>query len=135
MKLNLKNLVITAKQVEFEVPFCKGMKVKLAYVNKPLLNKLREDSLIQKFDLETAAPYKELDADKYVRNYAKEVIVGWTGFTYGHLSTLMLIDETGINKEDVIEFDTDTAVFLLQNSPTFDTWVVSMAKQLDNFRN
>ena len=76
-KLTLANLVLNAQAAEFEFPLCKGMTVELAYVNSTVLNNIREQSLVQKFDPETGAPFKELDGEKYIINYAKAVIKGW----------------------------------------------------------
>ena len=134
MKLNLKNLVVTATTAHFDFPVCNGMSVEIAYANKTLLNNIHESALVQKFDTETGAPYKDLDTDAYVKNYVSEVIKGWTGFTYAHLASLVLIDESDVDPTQEIDFDVDTAVFLMTNSPVFDQWVVSMAKRLDNFR-
>lgn len=132
--LKLSNLVLNAKQSEFEFPLCKGMTVELAYVNASVLNKVREKSLIQKFDQETGSPFKELDGEKYVLNYAQAVIKGWKGFTYAHLAELVLVDETGLDLTAEIPFDLDSAVFLMNNCVAFDTWVVTSAKKLANFR-
>lgn len=134
MKIDLKNLVISATTTVAEFPLCKGMEVEIAYANKKLLANMHANALVQKFDSETAAPYNELDTEKYIYNYVKEVVKGWKGFTYGHLATLVLIEEEGLNMDEEIEFDIDTAVFLMSNSPAFDQWVVNTAKRLENFR-
>ena len=132
--LSLANLVLTAQEAEFEFPLCKGMVVTVAYANSTLLNTIREKSLVQKFDPETGTPFQELDGEKYVLNYAKAVIKGWKGFTYAHLASMVLIDETGVDLEKEIPFDLDSAAFLMNNATTFDTWVVTSAKKLSNFR-
>jgi hypothetical protein len=134
MKLNLKTIVVTATEAEFEFPLCPGMKVTIAYTNKTLLNNIRSKSMIQKFDKETGAPYQDLDTDKYLANYIQAVVKGWSGLTYAHLSELVLIDETDLDKEQEIDFDLDAAMFLMNEASAFDTWVVTTAKQLENFR-
>ena len=136
MKLNLKTLVVDAKTATCKFPFevCKGMEVELAYADRKQLDNIREVSLVQKFDPETGAPFKELDTDVYIKNFAEALIKGWTGFTYAHLASLVLIEESGIDPEEEIEFDIDTAVFLLEHSQVFDRWVVATSKRLDNFR-
>lgn len=134
-KLNLKTLVVNAKEAEFDFPLCPGMKVTIAYANKVLLNNIREKSLVKKFDPETGAPFNELDTDKYMTNYVAAVVKGWKGFTVEHLASLVLIEEGSLDKTQEIDFDLETAKFLMTESSAFDTWVVASAKQLANFRN
>jgi hypothetical protein len=133
-KLSLANLVIDAKNTKLDVPLCPGMQVTLAYANKTLLNNIRNACLVQKFDPDSGATFKELDAVKYTEMYVKDVLKGWTGFTYGHLASLVLIDESAVDLTEEIPFDVETAIFLMKNASAFDLWVVTAAKQLANFR-
>lgn len=133
-KLTLSNLVLNAQTVEMDFPMCKGMTVQLTYVNNTVMNSIREKSLVQKFDTETGNPFKELDGEKYVRNYTQAVLKGWKGFTFAHLASLVLIDETSVDLEAEVPFDLDNAIFLMNNCVAFDTWVVTSAKKLANFR-
>jgi hypothetical protein len=134
MKLNLKDLVVNATEAQFEFPLCPGMKVTIAYTNKVLLNNIRTSAMIQKFDKETGQPYQDLDTEKYLDNYIKAVVKGWSGFTVEHLNDMVLIDKTDLDMDKEIDFDHDTAVFLMNEASAFDTWVVTTAKQLENFR-
>lgn len=134
MKLNLKTLVVTATEADFKFNICEGMTVTIAYANKALLSSLREGSMVQKFDPETSAPYRELDMKKYLSLYTRAVVKNWKGFTGAHLASLVLINEDDIDLDAEIDFDPETVDFLMEQSPVFDAWVVATAKQLSNFR-
>ena len=133
-KLNLKNILITATKAELDFHLCPGMKVEIAYASKTVLENLREKSQVQKFDTETGTPFKSIDNDLYVKNYAETIVLGWKGFTGAHLASLVLVDETELDLEAEIDFDQETAVFLMANCPAFDRWVVNSANALENFR-
>ena len=134
MKLNLKTIVVNATQAEFDFHACPGMSVTIAYANKALLNSLKEQSMIQKFDTETGTPYKDLDVNVYLAKYIGAVVKGWKGFTGAHLASLVLINEDDIDLGAEIDFDAETAEFLMKESSVFDAWVVATAKTLANFR-
>lgn len=135
-KLDLSRLAINTKKVEFDFPGLEGFKVSLNYLSRNALEKLRDDSMVQKVDSETGFPYKDLDRDLYIKNYVSRAVAGWKGFTYNHLAHLMLIDESQVeDMDEEIEFDTDTAITLVTNSERFDTWVTTTLRKLDNFRS
>lgn len=134
-KLNLATLAVNTRNVQFEMPGCNGFKVNLTYQSRRTYEKLRDSSMVQKFD-DQGYPYKDLDKDLYIKNYAKSIFKDWSNLTYGTLASLVLIDEDQVEDMDaLIEFDVDTAVFLLENSERFDSWVTKTVSKLDNFRN
>lgn len=133
--MNLAQLALKTKEVEFEFPLDPKFKVKITHLSKPEEMRLREDSLVTKFDDETNLPYQVADPEKYLKNFATRTITGWSGLTYSSLSKLMLIDETQVeDMEAEVEYNEDNAVTLLKYSKHFDTWVSSVVARLDNFR-
>lgn len=135
-KLNLSQLALSNKRVEFDFPGMEGFKVSLAYQSRNALEKLRDDSTVQKVDAESGLPYQDLDRDLYVKNYVARTVLGWKGFKMEYLAKLILIDETQIeDMNEEIEFEQENAVYLVTNSERFDTWITSTLRKLDNFRS
>jgi hypothetical protein len=133
--MNLAQLALKTKEVEFDFPLIPNFKVKITHLSKPEEMRLREDSLVTKFDDETNLPYQVSDPTKFLENFASRTITGWSGLTYKALSKLMLIDESQVEDMDAeVEYNAENALALLKYSKHFDTWVTSVVARLDNFR-
>ena len=46
---------------------------------------------------------------------------------------MLLVNLTGINKEDELQYSTDDAEILMKNATDFDTWVTETVGDLENF--
>ena len=88
----------------------------------------------QKFDRKTRQVVEQLDEDKFVTEFTKAVVKGWKGLTLEHLETLLLIDMTGKDGSEELDYTSDNAETLVSSSTEFDTWLNEVVFDLDNFR-
>ena len=65
--------------------------------------------------------------------YISAVIKNWTGLKYKYLEELLLVDTTGVDAEDCLEFTEENCEVLMKNSNDFDTWVTEQVGDLENF--
>ena len=56
------------------------------------LVKLRKRCVTTKFDKKTRQPEETLDEEKFIVEYCKAVIKGWSGLKYRYLEELLLVD-------------------------------------------
>ena len=89
--------------------------------------------MITKFNKRTHQPEEELNEDKFLKEYCKAVIRGWSGFKYSYLEELLLVDVSSFDPDDELPYTTDNAETLMKNSDAFDTWLTSTASELENF--
>ena len=82
--VSLKSLLTPSKTVEFDYPGFEGFKVKLTYLAREELMKLRNRCVSQKFNKKTRQFEEEFDADKFLPEYVKAVIQGWKGLKYSY---------------------------------------------------
>lgn len=136
MKINLEKLALPSKTAEFAFPGIKGFKVKLNVLSRTTIRKLQEKCMFEKEDEASGLTYKDIDMEKYQEEYAKATIVGWSGLTLKKVASLILIDESQVDNPDAeIDYDLETAIFLVKNSQAFDSWVTERLNKIDNFRN
>ncbi len=65
--VSLKSLMTPTKTVEFDYPGCENFKVKLCYLSREELMKLRTRCVAQVFNKKTRS-YETLDDDKFCKN-------------------------------------------------------------------
>ena len=131
--VSLSSLLTPSKTVTVDYPGMKGFTVDLCYLAREELIKLRNRCLSQKFNRKTRAFDEQLDEDKFLIEYVKAVIKGWKGLKYAYLEELLLVDISGLNPEDELEFSQDNAETLMKNAGDFDTWVTEVTGDLENF--
>lgn len=132
--MNISNLLVNIKEVEFDYPGYDGFKVTLAHLSREEQAKIKEESTVTKFDKESGFPYPEVDNDKFIENYTSKVIRGWKGFTYGMLADLILIDESQVDLDEEVEFSLENATALIKHSVAFEGWVMRTTGSIANFR-
>ncbi len=121
----------TATWVAF--PDLEGFEVKIHYVTREDLLKIRNASLIKKFDKSTRKQVEDIDNDRFVENYAKLAIADWKGLKLGHLPHLLPVDLTGQDLEADVPFSSEEALELLKNSPVFDQFISETLADLESF--
>lgn len=121
----------TATWVAF--PDLEGFEVKIHYVTREDLLKIRNASLIKKFDKATRKQVEEIDNDRFVENYAKRAIAEWKGLKLGYLPQLLPVDLTGQDLESSVPFSEEEALELLKNSPVFDQFISETLADLESF--
>tara|TARA_R100001510_G_scaffold56650_1_gene62667 strand:+ start:1253 stop:1678 length:426 start_codon:yes stop_codon:yes gene_type:complete len=132
-KVSLGSLLTPSKTVTLDYPEFPGFTVDLCYLSRESLLKLRSKCLTSKFNRKTRAFDEQIDDEKFLTQYTKEVIKGWKGLKFKYLDKMLLVDLKGQNLEDELEFTTEDAEILMKNAPDFDTWVTEAVGDLENF--
>ena len=86
-----------------------------------------------KFNRKTRGFEEQLDEDKFLVEYVKAVIKGWSGLKYSYLEELLLVDISAQNPEDELSYNQENAETLMKNAADFDTWVTEVTGDLENF--
>ena len=131
--VSLASLMTSSKTVEIDYPGRDGMKVKLCYLAREELVKLRKRCLSTKWDKKSRQPIEEMDDDKFIIEYCKAVIKGWSGLKYRYLEELLLVDISDLNPDDCLPYTSANAELLMKNANDFDTWVTETVGDLENF--
>lgn len=131
--VSLKSLLTPSKTVSIEMPGLEGFEVKLTYLAREELLKLRNRSVKQVLNKKTRAYEEQLDNDKFLTEYCKAIIKGWNGLKYKYLEELLLVDTSNLDPEDELEYTQENAELLMKNSGDFDNWVSETVGELENF--
>ena len=131
--VSLKSLLTPSKTVSMEMPGIEGFEVKLTYLAREELLKLRNRSVKQVLNKKTRAYEEQLDNDKFLVEYCKAIIKGWKGLKYKYLEELLLVDTSEVDLEDDLAYTQENAEILMKNSGDFDNWVSETVGELENF--
>ena len=131
--ISLASLMTPSKTVTIDFPGYSGMTVDLCYLAREELVKLRKKCVTTKFSKKTRQPEEILEEDKFLLEYCKSVIKGWSGFKYRYLEELLLVDVSAFDPDDELGFTQENAELLMRNSSDFDTWVTETVSDLENF--
>ena len=131
--VSLKSLLTPSKTVAVDFPGLEGFSIKLTYLAREELLKLRNKSVSQKFNKKTRAYEEQLDNDKFLTEYCKAIIKGWKGLKYKYLEELLLVDISQLDPEDTLVWNNENAELLMKNSSDFDEWVSETVGDLENF--
>ena len=94
---------------------------------------LRKKCVTNKFNKKTHQPEEILDEDKFLVEYTKSVIKGWSGLKYRYLEELLLVDVSALDADDELLHTQENSELLMRNSSIFDTWVTETVSELENF--
>lgn len=125
--------MIDEKIIEIEFPDSDGFFVKLSYVGRDKLMKIRNRALVFKFNKRTRQREEEVDNDKFLEEYSREVIRGWKGLTIRELARILPIDTTGAEMDKDVPYSEDDALELLKNSTIFDQFVTDCMNDFEIF--
>ena len=131
--VSLKSLLTPSKTVSMEMPGFEGFEVKLTYLAREELLKLRNRSVKQVLNKKTRAYEEQLDNDKFLVEYCKAIIKGWKGLKYKYLEELLLVDTSSVDLEDELPYTLENAELLMKNAGDFDNWVSETVGELENF--
>ena len=131
--VSLKSLLTPSKTVSIEFPGLEGFEVKLTYLAREELLKLRNRSVKQVLNKKTRAYEEQLDNDKFLTEYCKAIIKGWKGLKYKYLEELLLVDTSAVDPNDELVWNDENAELLMKNSGDFDNWVSETVGELENF--
>jgi len=133
IKPSLESLMTPSKTTEVDFPGYKDFKLKLTFLGRDELLKLRKKASTTKFDRKTRQPVEEIDDDLFLQLYVAAVVKGWSGFKYKYLGDFLLVELDGVDGEDVMDYSEDNAFTLMKNSPDFDNFVAETVGDLQNF--
>ena len=74
-----------------------------------------------------------MDDEKFLVEYTKAVLKGWSGLKYRYLEELLLVDIGELDPDDELPFTQENSELLMKNANSFDTWVTETAGELENF--
>lgn len=131
--ISLASLMTPSKTVTLDFPGYNDMTVDLTYLARDELLKLRKKCVSTKFSKKTRQPEEVLDEDKFLIEYCKAVIKGWTGLKYRFLEELLLVDVSSLDPDDELPYTQENAELLMKNSSDFDTYVTETVGELENF--
>ena len=132
--VSLKSLMTPTKTVEFDYPGCEGFKVKLCYLAREELVKLRNRCVNQVFNKKTRSYEEEMDNERFLTEYTKAVIKGWSGFKLGYAKNMLLLGDMSPEQEQQeLDFSQENIEVLMKNSGDFDNWVTEQVGELENF--
>ena len=131
--VSLASLMTSSKTVTIDFPGYTGMAVDLCYLAREELIKLRKRCIKTKWDKKTHQPLEELDEEKFLVEYTKAVLKGWSGLKYRYLEELLLVDIRELDPDDELPFTQENAELLMKNANSFDTWVTETVGELENF--
>ena len=132
--MKLTDLMVDTKSAWIDFPGCPGFQVEVANLARKELVALRKRCVSQKFDRKTRQMVEELDEDKFVVEFAKATIKGWKGLKLKYLEDLILVNLSGQDPDTELEYDSEQAEVMVQNSTEFDNWINEVVFDLANFR-
>ena len=131
--VSLASLMTPSKTITMDYPGIEGFEVQVTYLAREELLKVRNKCLKQKFNKKTRQFEDELDDDRFLKEYVKGVIKGWTGLKYANLGELLLVDVSAMDPQDELIYSLENAEILMKNSSDFDTWITEVTGDLENF--
>ena len=129
--VSLASLMTSSKTVSIDFPGYTGMSIDLCYLAREELIKLRKRCIKTKWDKKTHQPLEELDEDKFLVEYTKAVLKGWSGLKYRYLEELLLVDIGELDPDDELPFTQENGELLMKNANSFDTWVTETVGELE----
>jgi hypothetical protein len=129
----ISNLIAKETVIDVEFPDIDGFIVKLVYLGRDDLLKIRNASLGYKFNKRTRQREEEVDNEKFVEEYARKAIKGWSGLKVRHLPKLLPVDISGQNADEDVVYTEEDALDLLRSSTVFDQFVTDALNDYEKF--
>jgi len=132
MAKSIKDLVVSEKIVEREVPGIPGFKVRIKYQGRQAIRELAKKATVFSLD-EHMQKTEKLDVELFNKLFVSSCVLDWYGLTMSNLSKLVLIETPEDPNEEVL-FSKENAEFLISSSEVFDKFINATAHDLDVFR-
>lgn len=129
----LTKLIIQEKVATVDFPEMDGFTVDVCFVGKDKLAKIRQQSLVAKFNKRSRTREEEVDSDKFLELYCEVVIKGWKGLTIKGLATLLPVNAAGMDPKEEVPYSPEDALLLLKNSTIFDQFVTDTLNDFSVF--
>ena len=131
--VSLATLMTPSKTVSLDYPGHEGLSFQVTYLAREELIKLRKKCVTTKFDKKTRQPVEELNDEKFLIEYTKAIVKGWSGLKYKYLEELLLVDVSNLDPDDTLPYTQENAELLMKNASEFDTWITETVGDLANF--
>ena len=132
--MELKSLLVDVKTAWVDFPGIEGFEVELANLSRKELVNLRKKCTTNKFDRKTRMFNETLDETKFVSEFTAATVKGWKGLKLKYLEDLILVDLSGQDPNKEMEYTSENAEVLVENSAEFDNWLNEVVFDLENFR-
>jgi hypothetical protein len=129
----ISNLIAKETVIDVEFPDIDGFVVQLVYLGRDDLLKIRNSSLSYKFNKRTRQREEEVDNEKFIEEYARKAIKGWSGLKVKDLPKLLPVDISQMNPQDEITYTEEDALDLLRSSTIFDQFVTDALNDYEKF--
>jgi len=131
---NLSDLLTPSKTATIDFPGYDGFKVKVTYLAREEMLKLRKKAVTTKINRRTRQPEEELNEEIFLKEYCKAVIKGWSGLKMKYLVQIIPVDEEKLtDMEAALPYSLENAQILMENSNDFDAWLTETVGDLANF--
>jgi len=129
----ISNLIAKETVIDVEFPDIDGFIIKLVYLGRDDLLKIRNASLTYKFNKRTRQREEEVDNEKFIEEYARRAIKGWTGLRVKSLPKLLPVDISSMDPNDEVVYSEEDALDLLKSSTVFDQFVTDAMNDYEKF--
>ena len=133
--MELKNLLVSSKTTWVEFPGLDDFEVELANLSRKELLALRKRCTENKFNRKTRGFEESLNDEKFVKEFTESTVKNWRGLKLSYLEDLLLVDLKGQDPSKELEYTSENAEQLVENSNEFDNWLNEVVFDLDNFRS
>ena len=133
--MELKSLLVDSKTTWVEFPGLDGFEVELANLSRKELVALRKRCVQNKFNRKTRAFEETLDETKFVKEFTESTVKGWRGLKLSYLEDLLLVDLKGQDPQKELDYTSENAEQLVENSTEFDNWLNEVVFDLEHFRS
>lgn len=131
----LSSMLTNKLEAWIEMEGFDGFEVKVAYLSRDELNKIRNTVTRVSWSPKTRQKEETVDSDLFISEFVKACVVDWKGFTLGHASRLLPLEiPEGADLNTEVEFTPEEAVALASNSNVFDAWLNDVIFDLANFQ-
>lgn len=123
--------------MEAWVPFegFDGFEVKLAYLSREELSKIRNSVARTSFNPKTRQKEETVDSELFMKEFVKAAVLDWKGFTLDMATKILPLEvPVDVDLAGEIEFSQENALDLAKNSPVFDGWLNDVIFDLEIFR-
>ena len=124
-----------SKTTWVEFPGLDNFEVELANLSRKELVALRKRCTQNKFNRKTRAFEEVLDDDKFLEQFTDATVKNWKGLKLKYLEDLVLVELGSNDPEKEMEYTTENAIVLVENSNEFDNWLNEVVFDLENFRS
>lgn len=131
MTLSLKSLLVPSKAVEVEYPGMPGFKINLAFLSRETLLNIRKKST--KTTFKNRQPQEEFNEELFLQLYVDNAIKGWQGLKLSYVEQLAPVDLSNHDPNDLLEYTSENALYLMKNSSNFDAFISEQVNDLGNF--